>query len=83
MVQDYPRPVGGATVSRHLHRPVTVGTRHVADAMIAVPHCHLALAETTIDGTTFKVVTVVIVASHPPRGAVSSTQRLALEDATP
>jgi len=61
-----PHAVGGATVSRHLHRPITVGTRHVADAMIALPHRHLALAETTIDGTIFKVVTAVIVASHPP-----------------
>jgi len=32
------------TAGRHLHLPVSVGTRHVADAMIAGPHRHLPLA---------------------------------------
>ena len=53
-------------VGRHLHRLASVGTRHAADAMTAGPHRHLALAETTIDGTTVEVVTAVIVASRPP-----------------
>ncbi len=48
-------------VGRHLHRLASVGTRHAADAMIAGPHRHLALAETTVE-----VVTAVIVASRPP-----------------
>jgi len=70
-----PRPVntGGIpldademTVGRHLRRPVTVGTRHGADAMIAGRRRHLALAETTIDAPTVGVVTGVIVASHHP-----------------
>ena len=34
------------TVGRHLHRPIAVGTRHAADAMIAGPHRHLPLTET-------------------------------------
>ena len=50
------------TAGRHLRLPVTVGTRHVAaEAMIAGPHRHLALAETTVE-----VVTTVIIASYPP-----------------
>jgi len=60
------------TVGRRLHGPVTVGTRHGADAMIAGPHRHLGLAEGTIDGTTIEVVTAVIVASHPPPGGIVS-----------
>src|SRR5712691_952482 len=72
-----PRPVntGGIPpaadempVGRHLHRLASVGTRHAADAMTAGPHRHLALAETTIDGTTVEVVTAVIVARRPPPG---------------
>jgi len=62
MVQDSPR---------HLHRLATVGTHHVADAMIAGRHLHLAPAETTIE-----VVTVVIVASRPsPGGVVGAATR--------
>jgi len=53
------------TARRHLHRPVTVRTRHAADAMIAGPHRDLALAETTIDASSTEVVKAVIVASHP------------------
>jgi len=40
------------TVGRHLHRPVTVVTRHDADAMTAGPRRHLTLANTTIDAPT-------------------------------
>ena len=51
-------------------------TRHAADAMIAGPHCHLALVETMIDVTTVEVVTSVIVASHsPPGGIVGAATR--------
>jgi len=70
-------------VGRHLHRPVTVRTRHGGDAMTAGRHLHLGLAETTIDGTTVEVVTGVIVVSHHPHRAVSPAQRLGFEDATP
>ena len=82
-----PRPVntGGIhpaademTVGRHHHRLVTVETRHGADVTIAGPHRHLALAETTIDGTTVEVVTAVIVASRrppPPGGIVGAATR--------
>jgi len=66
------------TAGRHLHRPVTVGTRRAADAMIAGPHRDLALA---VDARTAEVVTAVIVASHPS-WVVSSAQRLGPEDAT-
>jgi hypothetical protein len=67
------------TAGRHLRRPVTVGNRHGADAIIAGLNLHLALAETTIE-----VVTGVIVASHhpPPPGGIVGAQRLVLEDAT-
>jgi len=65
------------TVGRHLHRPVTVVTRHDADAMTAGPRRHLALADTTIDAPTVEVVTGVIVASHhpPPGGIVGAATR--------
>jgi len=59
------------TVGRHLHRPVTVVTRHDADAMTAGPRRHLAFADTTIDAPTVEVVTGVIAASHhPPLGGI-------------
>jgi hypothetical protein len=38
--------------------------------MIAGPQLHLALAETTIDGTTLEMLTAVIVASRPPPGGI-------------
>jgi len=65
------------TVGRRLHRPVTVRTRHGADAMIAGRHLHLALAEMMIGGPTVEVVTGVIVASHhpPPGGIVGAVTR--------
>jgi len=69
------------TVGRHLHRPlhrpVTVVTRHDADAMTAGPRRHLALADTTIDAPTVDVVTGVIAASHhpPPGGIVGAATR--------
>ena len=69
------------TVRHYLHHPATVGTYHVGDAMIADWHRYLALAEATIDGTSIEVVMAAIVMSHP-RWAVSSAQRLSLEDAT-
>jgi len=56
-------------VGHHLHR-VTVGTCHAVDAMIAGPHRHLALAETTMDARTIEVVTAVIVAIHSPQGGI-------------
>ena len=62
------------TVGRHLHRPrpITVVTRHGADAMTAGLHLHLALAETTVE-----VVMGIIVASHhpPPGGIVGTATR--------
>ena len=65
------------TVGRRLHRLLTAGTRHAADAMTAGPHRYLGLAEMTIDGTTLKVVTGVIVANrHPsPGGIVGAATR--------
>ena len=82
-----PRPVNTSgtlpaadamTVGRHLHRLVTVWTRHGADATIAGRHLHLGLAETTIDGTTVEVATAVLVASRhlpPPDGIVGAATR--------
>jgi len=55
------------TVRRHLHRLVTVGTHHGADAMTASPHRHLSLAETTIGPYTVEVVTDCR-ESPPPAG---------------
>jgi len=62
--QPHPINTGGiplvadeVTVGRHLHRLVTVGTRHGADAMTASLHRHLSLAETTIGPHTVEVVT--------------------------
>jgi len=62
--RPYPVNTGGiplvadkVTVGRHLHRLVTVGTCHGADAMTASPHRHLSLAETTISPHTVEVVT--------------------------
>ena len=55
--------------SRH-YRPVTVGSRHAADGMIAGPHRHLTLAETTVHATMIEVVTAVIVAIHPRRAVL-------------
>jgi hypothetical protein len=49
-----PPAVDKTTVGRHLHRPVTVETRHAADVMIAGPHRHLPLTEATTDATTVK-----------------------------
>jgi len=65
------------TAGCRLHGLVTVGTRHVADAMIAGSRRHLALAETTIDAPTVEVVTAVIVANHrpPPGGIVGAVTR--------
>ena len=68
--RDSPRR-GQGDVGRHLHRPVTAGTRHGADAMIAGPRRHLTLAETTIGALVVEVVTGVFVASyHPPPGGI-------------
>jgi len=74
--RDSPRR-GQGDVGRHLHRPVTAGTRHGADAMIAGPRRHLTLAETTIGAPAVEVVTGVIVASHhpPPGGIVVAATR--------
>jgi len=55
------------TVGRHLHRLVTVRTRHGADAMTASPHRHLSLAETTIGPHTVEVV-MDCHESPPPAG---------------
>src|SRR5260221_8291662 len=71
-------PPGETIVGRKHHRPVTVGTRHAADAMIAGRHLHLALAETTVESRYGRNRRSSPVA---PRQAVSSTQRLGLEDA--
>ena len=67
------------TAGRHLRHPVTVKNPHGADAMIAGPNLHLALA-----GTTIEAVTGVVVATHhpPPPGGIVGAQRLILEDAT-
>jgi len=73
------------TVGCHLHHLITVVTRHDVDAMIASPHRHLALAETTIGAPTVEVDTAVTVASHHlPLGGivVARSQRLSFEDAT-
>ena len=44
--------------------------------MIAGPHRHLTLAETTTNAMTVEVVTGVIVASHPlPGGIIGTTTR--------
>ena len=62
--QPHPINTGGiplvadeVTVGRHLHRLITVGTRHGADAMTASPHRHLSLTEMTISPHTVEVVT--------------------------
>jgi len=67
-----PPAADNMTVGSRHYRPVTVGSRHAADGMIAGPHCYLALAETTIDATMIEVVTAVIVVSHPPLGGIVS-----------
>ena len=74
----FPPATGETIVGRKHHRPVTVGTRHAADAMIAGRHLHLALAETTVESRYGRNRRSSPVA---PRQAVSSTQRLGLEDA--
>jgi len=48
-----PLAASETTAGRYLHLSVTAGTRHVAaDAMIAGPRRHLALAETTVEVVT-------------------------------
>ena len=67
-----PHATSEATARHQLPRTVTVGTRHSADGMVAGPHLHLGLSETTIE-----VVTGVIVANHrpPPGGIVGAATR--------
>jgi len=57
------------TVGRHLHRPITVVTRHGVDAMTAGRHLHLALAETTVE----VVMGVIVAGHHPPPGGIVGT----------